>query len=116
MDLHITLTRKQTKDIKSQQEKYRFLSTTSTFDFIDEHNPEYELHFRVVRFKLDGSEEYESIITNLNRVEFSKDEIKEIYNTRWFKELSFRDLKYSADLLLFMQKNERASNRRFRQG
>lgn len=116
LDLHITLTRKQTKDIKSQQEKYRFLSTTSTFDFIDEHNPEYELHFRVVRFKLDGSEEYESIITNLNRVEFSKDEIKEIYNTRWFKELSFRDLKYSADLLLFMQKNEKASNRRFRQG
>ena len=111
MDLHITLTRKQTKDIKSQQEKYRFLSTTSTFDFIDEHNPEYELHFRVVRFKLDGSEEYESIITNLNRVE-----LKEIYNTRWFKELSFRDLKYSADLLLFMQKNEKASNRRFRQG
>lgn len=116
LDLHITLTRKQTKDIKSQQEKYRFLSTTSTFDFIDEHNPEYELHFRVVRFKLDGSEEYESIITNLNRVEFSKDEIKEIYNTRWFKELSFRDLKYSADLLLFMQKNEKASNRRFGQG
>ena len=116
LDLHITLTRKQTKDIKSQPEKYRFLSTTSTFDFIDEHNPEYELHFRVVRFKLDGSEEYESIITNLNRVEFSKDEIKEIYNTRWFKELSFRDLKYSADLLLFMQKNEKASNRRFRQG
>ena len=76
LDLHITLTRKQTKDIKSQPEKYRFLSTTSTFDFIDEHNPEYVLHFRVVRFKLDGSEEYESIITNLSRDEFSKDEIK----------------------------------------
>ena len=75
MDLHITLTRKQTKDIKSQPEKYCFLSTTSTFDFIDEHNPEYELHFCVVRFKLDGSEEYESIITKLSRDEFSKDEI-----------------------------------------
>lgn len=49
LDLHITLTRKQTKDLKSQSEKYRFLSTTSTFDFIDEHNPAYELHFRVVR-------------------------------------------------------------------
>ncbi|MCR0411065.1 IS4 family transposase [[Clostridium] innocuum] len=98
LDLHITLTRKQTKDIKSQPEKYRFLSTTSTFDFIDEHNPAYELHFRVVRFKLDGSEEYESIITNLSRDEFRKDEIKEIYNTRWGIELSFRDLKYAADL------------------
>ena len=98
MDLKITLTRKQTKVIKSQSEKYHFLSTTSTFDFIDEHNPEYELHFRVVRFKLDGSEEYEAIVTNLSRDEFHKDDIKDIYNTRWCIELSFRDLKYSADL------------------
>lgn len=98
LDLHIALTRKQTKDIKSQPEKYSFLSTTSTFDFIDEHNPAYELHFCVVRFKLDGSEEYESIITNLSRDEFRKDEIKEIYNTRWSIELSFRDLKYAANL------------------
>lgn len=98
IDLNITLTRKQTKDIKSRPEKFRFLSTTSTFDFIDEHNSEYELHFRVVRFKLDGSEEYESIVTNLSRDEFSKDDIKEIYNSRWSIELSFRDLKYSADL------------------
>ena len=88
MDLHITLTRKQTKDIKSQPEKYRFLSTTSTFDFIGEHDPSYDLHFRVVRFKLDGSEEYESIVTNLSRDEFHKDNIKEIYNTRWCIELS----------------------------
>ena len=98
LDLHIALTRKQTKDIKSQPGKYSFLSTTSTFDFIDEHNPAYELHFRVVRFKLDGSEEYESIITNLSRDEFRKDEIKEIYNTRWSIELSFRDLKYAVNL------------------
>ena len=98
MDLNIILTKKQTKDIKSQPDKYRFLSTTSTFNFIDENNPEYELHFRVVRFKLDGSEEYESIVTNLSRDEFDKDEIKEIYHTRWGIELSFRDLKYSADL------------------
>lgn len=98
MDLHITLTRKQTKDIKSQPEKYRFLSTTSTFDFIGDNISEYQLHFRVVRFKLDGCEEYEAIVTNLSRDEFSKDEIKALYNIRWCIELSFRDLKYSADL------------------
>ena len=73
---------------RSQPEKYRFLSTTSTFDFIGEHDPSYDLHFRVVRFKLDGSEEYESIVTNLSRDEFHKDNIKEIYNTRWCIELS----------------------------
>lgn len=98
LDLNITLTKKQTKDIKSQPDKYRFLSTTSTFDFIDEDNPEYEIHFRAVRFKLDGNEEYESIVTNLSRDEFNKDEIKELYHTRWGIEVSFRDLKYSADL------------------
>lgn len=108
IDLNITLTRKQTKDIKSQPEKYHFLSTTSTFDFIDEHNSEYELHFRVVRFKLDGCEEYESIVTNLSRDEFSEDEIKEVYNSRWRIELAFRDLKYSANLCTLRAKKRQS--------
>lgn len=98
-----------------QSEKISFLSTTSTFDFIDEHNPEYVLHFRVVRFKLDGSEEYEAIITNLSRDEFRKDEIKEIYNTRWCIELSFRDLNIQWICVLFMRKNEKTSSSRYGQ-
>ncbi len=98
IDLCITLTTKQTNDIKDNPEKYRFLSTTSTFDFLEDDNPFYTIHFRAVRFKLDGSHTYESIVTNLSRNEFSLDEIKELYHMRWGLEVSFRHLKYSVDL------------------
>ena len=76
LDLHITLTRKQTKDIKSQPENIVSYLLHLRLILLMNIIPEYVLHFRVVRFKLDGSEEYESIITNLSRDEFSKDEIK----------------------------------------
>lgn len=98
VDLQIILTTKETKELKTHPEKYRFLSTTSTFDFLDKNDPFFTINFRVVRFKLNGSEEYESIITNLNRDEFNADEIKELYHKRWGLEVSFRHLKYSADL------------------
>ncbi|MBR3356532.1 MAG: transposase [Solobacterium sp.] len=57
-----------------------------------------DVSYRAVRFKLDGSEEYESIVTNLPREAFSPAEIKELYHLRWSEEISFRHLKYSADL------------------
>jgi hypothetical protein len=79
----VTLTTLQTKEIKACPEKYRFLSTSSIFDFFEDDNPYYEVSYRVVRFKLNGSEEYESIITNLPRDEFSPDEIKDLYHLRW---------------------------------
>ena len=97
-DISVTLTTLQTKEIKACPEKYRFLSTSSIFDFFENDNPYYEVSYRVVRFKLNGSEEYESIITNLPRDEFSPDEIKDLYHLRWSEEVSFRHLKYSADL------------------
>ena len=97
-DISVTLTTLQTKEIKACPEKYRFLSTSSIFDFFEDDNPYYEVSYRVVRFKLNGSEEYESIITNLPRDEFSPDEIKDLYHLRWSEEVSFRHLKYSADL------------------
>lgn len=98
MDIQTTLTTKQTKEIKAHPEKYRFLASTSTFDFIDKDDPFYEVSYRVVRFKLDGKEEYESIITNLPRDGFSPEEIKHLYHLRWHEEISFRHLKYSIDL------------------
>ena len=98
MDIKTTLTTRQTSEVKSHPEKYRVLSASSTFDFFDADNPFYDVSYRAVRFKLDGSEEYESIITNLPREEFSPAEIKELYNSRWSEEISFRHLKYSADL------------------
>ena len=98
LDLSITLTTKQSKDIKKLPEKYRFLSSTSTFDFFPEDDPFYTISFRAIRFRLDGSEEYESILTNLSKDDFSADEIKDLYHKRWGIEVSFRHLKYSADL------------------
>ena len=79
-------------------DKYRFLSTSSTFDFFDVDNPFCDVSYRAVRFKLDGLEEYESIVTNLPREVFSPAKIKELYHMRWSEEISFRHLKYSADL------------------
>nr|MCR4950670.1 transposase [Solobacterium sp.] len=98
LDISTTLTTKCTKEIKAHPEKYRFLSNTSTFDFFEADNPFYDVSYRAVRFKLDNADEYESIITNLPREEFCPAEIKELYHLRWSEEISFRHLKYSADL------------------
>ena len=98
LDVKTTLTTKATNEVKTHPEKYRFLSNTSTFDFFESGNPFYDVSYRVVRFKLDGTEDYECIITNLSRNEFSVADIKEIYRLRWQEEISFRHLKYSADL------------------
>ena len=76
LDIKTTLTTKQTSDV----------------------NPFYDVSYRVVRFKLEGTEDYECIITNLPRNEFGPAEIKELYHLRWQEEISFRHLKYSADL------------------
>lgn len=98
LDISTTLTTKSTNEIKAHPEKYRYLSTSSTFDFFEADNPFYDVSYRAVRFKLDNTDEYESIITNLPREEFSPAEIKELYHLRWSEEISFRHLKYSADL------------------
>jgi hypothetical protein len=96
-DVETTLTIKQTKEVKAHPQKYRFLSTSSVFDYIDKQYPYYPVHYRVVRFKLDSGD-YESIITNLDRNQFPPNRIKELYNLRWGIEKSFRTLKYSAGL------------------
>lgn len=97
-DIETILTTKQTDEVRNNPDKYRFLSTSSTFDFIDKEHPFYPVHYRAVRFKIDGAEEYESVITNLDRDLFPPDLIKKLYNMRWGIETSFRHLKYSADL------------------
>ena len=69
------------------------------FDYLDLDNRFYEMKFRVVRIRIDGNkEEYESVITNLEKDEFSKEEIKDLYMRRWNIEVSYRHLKYVADL------------------
>lgn len=105
LDVETILTTRQTKEIKAQPNKYRYLSKTSTFDFISEDDPFYPVKYRAVRFRIDGTEEYESIMTNLDRDMFPADEIKKLYNLRWGIEVSFRHLKYSADLSAIHARN-----------
>lgn len=71
--------------------------TNMRFDFMSKGNPWYKFNCRVVRFRITD-DTYECIITNLDRNEFSIDEIKDLYNKRWGIETSFRALKYAIGL------------------
>lgn len=65
VNVHLTLTKKQTKEIKAHPEIYKFVPSTSTFDFLDlKENLFYPISFRVVRFVLPNGT-YETVITNL---------------------------------------------------
>lgn len=92
------LTRKQTKEIKSNPQLYKFMPNNSRFDYFELHDsPFYSLSFRVVRFNVSENT-YQTIITNLDQTEFSLDIIKELYQMRWGIETSFRELKYAIGL------------------
>ncbi len=56
----------------------------------------YLMAVRVVRFKLDTGE-YETLISSLDR-SFGIDELKELYNSRWGIETSYRYLKFCIGL------------------
>ena len=102
--LSLILTRKQTKEIKSQPHKYRFLTNKTVCDFLDPiENPFYTLHFRVLRFPITKST-MECIITNLEEEDFPMKEIKKLYEWRWGIERSFRELKYTIGLTNFHAK------------
>ena len=57
------------------------------------HGNHFKMTIRVVRFTLKTGE-YETIYTNLPRDGFSVEAIKDLYNSRWGIETSFRNLKY----------------------
>ena len=100
------LTRKQTNETKAHPEIYRFISTTSNFDFLDLHtNKFYPISFRIVRCKI-ADDLYETVITNLDQADFSPDELKELYKMRWGIETSFRELKYAVGLTNFHSKKQ----------
>ena len=110
--IHLKLTRRQTKDTKEllkNRNSYRFISVTTPFDYLAtkcrKYDPVefYELHFRVVRFKISENT-YETILTNLNAKDYPVAKIKELYASRWGIESSFRDLKYTLGMLDFHSK------------
>jgi hypothetical protein len=75
-EINLTLTRKQTKEIKAHPELYKFLPKNSTFDYVDLNNNKfYHISFRIVRFKISKNT-YETIITNLDASDFPAEELK----------------------------------------
>lgn len=63
----------------------------------------FNFSFRLVRFKI-SDKQIETIITNLDRENFSSEELKKLYNMRWGIETSFRDLKHTIGAIKFHSK------------
>lgn len=113
IDISLKLSRKQTKEMKElyikEKNHYKFIPHTTPFDYLDtklrKYEPLqfYELHFRIVRFKI-SDDSYETILTNLSSAEYRPDKLKALYAARWGIETSFRDLKYTIGLLDFHSK------------
>jgi hypothetical protein len=112
VDISLDLTRKQTKEMKElfkDKNKYRFIAYTTPFDYLPAKSRKidpvvfYKLNFRVVRFEI-GSENYETVLTNLPTDTYPPTELKRLYAARWGIETSFRDLKYTVGMLNFHSK------------
>ena len=108
----LTLSRKQTKQFKKLYHDfpndYHFIPHNSTFDFLSETSQKqdpvalYELPFRMVRLEVEEGK-YETLVTN---TDYSIQELKNLYASRWGIETSFRDLKYSVGLVNFHAKKK----------
>ena len=65
---------------------------------------------RVVKFRINnpdtGKEEWEVLITNLDRNEFELSRMKEMYHMRWDVETSFRELKYALGAINFHSRKD----------
>ncbi len=64
-----------------------------------------KIKVRVCKFKISDNE-YEVLITNLNRFEFPIEKMKELYHLRWDIETSFRELKYALGGISFHSKKD----------
>lgn len=101
-DISLLLTRKQTKAKKKTG--FKFMPTIQTFDYLPVGSTDnFPISFRIVRFKI-SEDSYETIITNLDRVLFPPEKLKELYHLRWGIETSFRELKYAIGLTSFHAK------------
>lgn len=99
IDVSMTFTRQQTKMTKMAG--YKFMPTNQTFDYLPLKSEDtYTISFRITRFSI-ADDSYEMLVTNLDRSEFSTNDLKEIYHLRWGIETSFRELKYSIGLTSF---------------
>ena len=112
ISVDLSLTTKQTNETKllcKNRNQFKILRSHSEFDYLPAKNRKhdsavfYKLPFRIVRFKL-ADDIFETVVTNLNPVDFPPQELKYLYNMRWGIETSFRELKYTVGLLHFHAK------------
>ena len=95
-DLHLV------KHFKHQYKKERSKYTTDrNWDFGVFEN----ISCRVVKFQV-SEDEWEVLVTNLNRFEFPLAKMKELYHLRWDIETSFRELKYALGGISFHSKKD----------
>ena len=109
VDIDLQITRKVSKETKRlflDKNHYRYAPPNSKLDYLPPHSKYkedavfYQLPFRVVRFKI-AENQYETLLTNLDRDSFPAEELKRLYAMRWGVETSFRTLKYNVGLLYF---------------
>lgn len=78
---------------------YYRVPNSVTFDFLEPGSDKfYTLPIRVVRMCL-GEGKTETLLTNLDEVQFPPAELKQLYARRWGIETSFRGLKYATGLV-----------------
>ena len=98
------LSKRLTKRIRQEPQKYRWIPSKVHFDYIgDASDALYPISFRVVRFAVKEGL-YETVITNLPADQFPPPLLRELYHKRWGIETSFRDLKYTLALTHFHAK------------
>jgi len=101
-DVTLTFTRKNNKYTKAAG--YRWMPQNQMLDYLPPKSEgTYTLSFRIARFRI-SDENYEVVVTNLDRAQFPADSLKEIYRLRWGIETSFRELKYAIGLTSFHAK------------
>lgn len=98
-------TRHSDKKYKEKYGKYIWIRHKYNIDFFTPDHDMFEMSFRIIRIKI-SDDNYECIVTNLPKENFSTSNIKELYNKRWGIETSFKELKYSTALLYFHSKKE----------
>lgn len=98
-------TRHSDKKYREKYGKYIWIRHKYNIDFFSPDHDMFEMSFRIIRIKI-SDDNYECIVTNLPKENFTTSNIKELYNMRWGIETSFKELKYSTALLYFHSRKE----------
>ena len=99
----LVLTRLCSEQNNPDRNSVHFLARACVFDFLSTRTKEndeqyFPLPLRIVRFKI-ADDKYETIVTNLDPVDFPPLLIKQLYTLRWGIETSYRRLKHTIGMI-----------------